>query len=611
MNMLPILLLAATLNAGAATAPDHASRVDYLRTGLDKTLTSLEAKTGRSGVSITTRDLTNGALAAVLLHNDGKRAAELLKLAFDTQDMDPQSKNFGMLPWETSNLQISDMNAIEFGTQSMGPILLRYKDKLPAGFQDAMLPHLRAAFVALDKHQVKVSYTNIFLMKTINMILIAEALRDKDTEAKGRKQFDEWVDYTRHAGIHEFDSPTYYSVDLNSLYMGYLYSTDPQLRARFKSALDYFWTDMCANFFSGRDKVAGPYSRDYDFLTGHGGLQIQTWLDGLSSTPSPQNIDLEKVYMLLNELDHGYHPGPEITALIHKADRVVESKYDLEPNRDRYHFLTRDFSAGSASGEYNAQDKYLNIELASSKDLADITVVPDKQDNPYGKVKSKDRSGHSKPTHIAPHATSVQDRGLVLTLLDLDASREGELASLTTDLVLPANADSISLDGHAIDAKSPFKKDATAKSVIAIREGNAIVVLRIFEADAASADHATFVLQADKDGLKYDALRYTAYHYQGPAQKLANKHVRAGILAYAATCTSDKQCAEIVDRVKSAHIESHGDGHIWSVKAKVGNTELAAARDLDRRAILSRQVNGKPFAVQYPLSINGKPVELQ
>jgi hypothetical protein len=302
----------------------------------------------------------------------------------------------------------------------------------------------------------------------------------------------------------------------------------------------------------------------------------------------------------------GYHPGPDITALAHNPDRVVESKYDLEPNRDRYHYITRDFSAGSASGEYNAQDKFVNIELASTKDLADITIVPDKQDNPYGKLKSKDRSGHNKPTHIPIHATSVQDHGAMLTLLDLDPSHEGAIESLATNIVLPSNADSIEMDGQKIDVKTPFKKEASAKSVIAVREGNAIVVLRIFEAEKSQ-----FVLQAEMDGLKYNALRYTAYHYRGESQKLAEKHLRVGILAYTTTCNSEKQCAEAIERMKSAHIENHADGHNWSVKAKVGSTELAATRDLEHRTILSRDVNGKPFAAQYPLSINGKAVELR
>ena len=234
--MLPIILLAAAV----ATTPDHAARVEFLHNGLEKSLSALERKAATPGVSITTRELTNGAMAEVLLRGDGKSAAGLLRLVFNTQDMDPRSPNYGMLPWQTADRDISDLNAIEFCTQAMGPLLLHYKDKLPPGFVAEMLPHLRAAFAALDRHDVKVSYTNIFLMKTVNMILIARAIDDRVTEAKGRRQLDDWIDYTRQAGIHEFDSPTYYSVDLNSLFMGYLYAGDAKLRAKFKSILDYF-----------------------------------------------------------------------------------------------------------------------------------------------------------------------------------------------------------------------------------------------------------------------------------------------------------------------------------------------------------------------------------
>ena len=176
----------------------------------------------------------------------------------------------------------------------------------------------------------------------------------------------------------------------------------------------------------------------------------------------------------------------------------------------------------------------------------------------------------------------------MLTMLDLDPSHEGAVESLATNIVLPSNVDSIE----------------SAKSVIVIREGKAIVVLRVLEGDGSG-----FVLQ--KDGLKYNAMRYTVYHYRGESKKLTEKHVRVGLLAYATTCTSEKECAAVVESVKSAQIESHSDGHTWSVKARLGSTELAAARDLDHRTILSRAVNGKPFAAQYPLSINGKPVELK
>jgi hypothetical protein len=183
--------------------------------------------------------------------------------------------------------------------------------------------------------------------------------------------------------------------------------------------------------------------------------------------------------------------------------------------------------------------------------------------------------------------------------------------SLATNLVLASNAGSIAIDGQTVVARAPFRIDANAKSVVVIREGNAIAVLRIFEAAAAGGGQAHFVLQGERDGLKYNAIRYRAYHYRGESKKLPEKYIKVGILAYTAVCTSEKQCAEAVDRVKSVWIDSHDDGRIWTVRARVGSTELAAARDLDRRMILSRQVDGKPFGAQYPESIDGKPVELR
>ena len=108
------------------------------------------------------------------------------------------------------------------------------------------------------------------------------------------------------------------------------------------------------------------------------------------------------------------------------------------------------------------------------------------------------------------------------------------------------------MDGHQVETKAPFKKDGSAKSVIAIREGTAIVVLRIFE-------RIIPILSCRSNRTISSTTRYTAY---------------------------------------PAHIESRVGDQIWRVKAQIGNVELAAARDLDHRLILARQVNGEPFAAQ-------------
>lgn len=157
----------------------------------------------------------------------------------------------------------------------------------------------------------------------------------------------------------------------------------------------------------------------------------------------------------------------------------------------------------------------------------------------------------------------------------------------------------IEIDGQTIDPSAPFQKQASENSVIVVREGKSIVVLRIFEAEKSQL----VLLQAESDVLKCHALRYTAYHYRGPAAVIPKKHQRVGIIVYASTGSTDKECADAVKRIQSARIESKSDGHIWNVIADIHGTKLAAERDLDHRAIVSRDVNGKPFRAQSPLSV--------
>ena len=162
--------------------------------------------------------------------------------------------------------EIKDANAIEFTAQLLGPMLLHYGGKLAPEVRKELERHVHATFAVLTRHNVKVSYTNIYLMKTVSLILMGEAVHDDAAANAGYAQLKEWIDYTNRAGVQEFLSPTYYSVDLNSLNMGYLYAARKGAHEQFGEILDYLWTDIAANSFPARGDLAGPHSRDYDFL---------------------------------------------------------------------------------------------------------------------------------------------------------------------------------------------------------------------------------------------------------------------------------------------------------------------------------------------------------
>ena len=313
-----------------------------------------------------------------------------------------------------------------------------------------MKPHIQAAFVALRRHKVPVTYTNIYLMKTVNLILCGEAIGDETAARDGYAQLDTWIEHTRQAGIGEFDSPNYYAVNLNSLLMGHRFAARPEAREKFRRLLDLFWSDIAANYFPGRGTLSGPHSRGYEFLRGHESVELFLYTEGLRQTPPSVEPSIGRQFLLLSEIAGGYRPPAGVLRLASLPERIVESRYRAEPHRDRYNYVTPDFAAGSASGHYGTHDKLINIELANQRDLPVIYVAPDAIDHPYGKLKSKDRSGHLKPVHAPLNAASVQHKGALLTLLDLDPSALAETGSFATNVVVPAGADALVLDGKPV-----------------------------------------------------------------------------------------------------------------------------------------------------------------
>jgi hypothetical protein len=266
------------------------------------------------------------------------------------------------------------------------------------------------------------SYTNMWLMSTVNAILFGEIVggeRGRISAAVGYQMFDEWFNYTLQAGIHEFTSPTYTYVQLTALYPAYIFAAKPGARAKIGQALDMIWADTAANTFPPRGALSGPHSRDYDTLLGHGMLLIEMYLWGLPGvehmhceqndphcegpvaaadprwetangastvgTGEPMTVVSISLYNLLHP--KGYRPPQALrqlpSAAAH-ATRVVRSRFiaqnvtanGLEARfGDLYNFITPTFAMGSASQAYitnthskyypNVEDKLVNILLGN------------------------------------------------------------------------------------------------------------------------------------------------------------------------------------------------------------------------------------------------------
>jgi hypothetical protein len=167
-----------------------------------------------------------------------------------------------------------------FGCQGLPPICLGWLDKFnstdQAWLMDAVRKNLPKTQAAATPQEV--SYTNMWLMSTINSILLGEIAGGDDgavSAAVGYDMLDQWTNYTKTAGVHEFTSPTYTYVQVTALYIGYIHAQKPGAREAIGRGLDLMWAAVAANYFQPRTALSGAHSRDYDFLLGRGMLELE------------------------------------------------------------------------------------------------------------------------------------------------------------------------------------------------------------------------------------------------------------------------------------------------------------------------------------------------
>ncbi len=604
----PLLLLASAfplLCTAADTPPrSRAERLAQLRGQAERALQDFEQRNAKPDAKPTVRDFTAAGYVSLALGGDPTHAEAFFRQAFATQDMKPASPDFGTVPWQIGHSEIKDANSIEFTTQSLAGAFVRFGDKLSPSFKAEAEPHLRAALAAVRRHKVKSSYTNIFTMKTANLLMLGKILKDESATRDGMAALDEWLAFTRANGIVEYDSPTYNSVDFECLGHVLAAAPDAATRAKARAALDYLSADLSANYFPGIGALCGPMSRTYDFLYHRGSIQRSYFLEGISPVlESEKPLDT----FWINAQFGGYEPAPAIRELATLPQRLLHSRFGPEPGRDRTEYITPDFAIGSTSAYYGPQNVEIGFEFASKKKLPATWIVLDPFDAPYGKVKALDRSGHSKPKVLRNIVAAVQSKGAVLALFDQSPEAAVEEAhSLGTNVILPVMADAIYLDGeplHLPEGRQRFDFPLKPDSTVCVREGAAVLSVRFFAADAIDGKSAPLALKYD--GNEWGAARIVAMHSSAQTATPPPAFLRAGVFLQAASCPDEKAVAEFLDQTRKSRISQSTKGDIWSATVDVPDAKLEAALDLRQKRIAARRINSHDI-VSERLSVNGR-----
>jgi len=571
-----------------------------------------------TGNNFTTRQLPQAAYFALALNYPDPitavaTAQNYLNLMFTKQDTNPAAATYGQFCWNYQDTVVTDENATDFCFKPLAAILKRYAAQLGSNYVNRIKPMITNGLAAEQTQGVNTNYSNIYSMRMVNCLLLGEALPNLNSYHAGLTYLSNWVTDLGRETVHEYDSATYTTVTYGNLLIGANNSTNPVAADQLRSLANYLATDLSANYFNGQYRLGGSHSRDYDFVNGNGSIDHFYYLTGLQSKPANFGSFSDGTYLYINEVEHGSLPPLDVLAWGNTGSNlVVKSVWGPAntPGQDRYNFVTPTYCLGSSGTWYGStQDKAIAADFTYSNALAQISVVYDPYDSPYGNVLTGNSANENKPNHLQFAAANVQDQGAILSLATLAPSFPagknfmGPYTNISTSVIFPDQAQAIYLNGAELATNSGNLYAATSGSVLGVQVGNTVMAARFYRVDGLDGYAPTYAVKFDSG--TYDggnAARFVAYSYIGPSTSFNNAYASncpvIGVILTAGLCTNAAAVANFLSAVSNAVVTLSTNGTQATAAVTLGGTAFASTLDASSGAVISRKVNGTNYAPQ-------------
>src|SRR5262249_46669698 len=140
-----------------------------------------------------------------------------------------------------------------------------YADRLPSALKQRMEESIeRAVQGELQEGRLKPSYTNIALMHGFLCAWAGRRLHRAELLARGEQFADEGYRLFRQNGtFEEYNSPTYYGVDLYGLSLWRRYGPTPRFVKMGTEMEAALWNDIASLYHAGLKNISGPFDRSY------------------------------------------------------------------------------------------------------------------------------------------------------------------------------------------------------------------------------------------------------------------------------------------------------------------------------------------------------------
>lgn len=193
-----------------------------------------------------------------------KRALDILDVVISHQDINPESKTFGIwsdyIEIPLDKMRSPDFNSADFISISLMEIRFVHADRLPESMKQKIDSAIQHAARSIVRRNVPASYTNVAMMSSCLTLIAGEAYGLPDVKTFGMNKLEEIKNYKNK---EEYNSPNYTTVALNALLRMKNYIRDPEAMKIIEELYYNTWRDVALRYHSPTQQWSGPHSRCY------------------------------------------------------------------------------------------------------------------------------------------------------------------------------------------------------------------------------------------------------------------------------------------------------------------------------------------------------------
>lgn len=552
----------------------------------------------------------------------------LLKKVQTRMIHDPNAgRSYGNIFWgwtETGN-DIGDGNNVEFCMQYGMPVKFLFNDRLSDENRKLLDDIFTLGLKGCRNQEVRISYTNIFLMKIWNFAAYGQVYHQPAITEEGRKYFNQWLQHVSHYGNREYDSPTYSGVDMESLLLTYTFITDPDIKKKVSDVLNFFLTDLSSHYLPNAGILGGAHSRDYNRVFSRDLLEEKYFNPLLGKKNTNTHLFNQICTKALQDL--GLSTSQR--ALMNQKNRTIIQRWDSLPNTYATNYVGNKVSIASSNQAYSPDDKPFVIYLSSPKipAMPNIAYVLEGRNDHYGtwsadgmgdKMKHlmpanyPANGGWGKTRHLMPFMQAAQNKGEFVMLVAGEKDHNCIYDYLNSTIILPDYFDEVWMDDQKISVPAIGAHVSMGKAHTFFAKFEDVVIAFRFLWDNTEGKASAALYN---DGFRFHSSREGFKLAHNQAMRITLQHPNDGKAAIAMwwkTAEGIHSAADFIrfrKQVMDAPVSVSAENGLIEISVTTSAGKLGVKADLTKKKRLEYYYP-VPLPTHFLFNVNGKEIGL-